>query len=261
MCWPELWAKTVLSRLHAVGLPLALLAAGTAQAQAPAQGMEAARAAWVEGNFQAAAELAAGLGTADGHALAAESLATFGYFSTTGDEQAALYAESVRHAEAALALAPESVYATLQLAQAIGRVADTAGVRETIDKGYARRTRDLLEAAAALDPESALAHSGIALWHARALDEGGLVARMMFDASRKDALEHVELAIELAIENRAGVKRALHDAASALLILSERRHGERARELLREAREIPSLNALDDFVQQRIEDLLAQLDT
>jgi len=242
--------------LRAVGLPLALLAAGTAQAQAPAQGMEAARAAWVEGNFQAAAELAAGLGTADGHALAAESLATFGYFSTTGDEQAALYAESVRHAEAALALAPESVYAILQLAHAVGRVAETAGVTEAIKQGYARRTRDLLKAAGELDPESALVHSGMAIWHARALDEGGLVARMMFGASRRDALAHVELAIE----HGAGVKLALHDAATALLILSERRHGDRARDLLREARDIPSLDARDDFVQQSIEDLLAQLD-
>ncbi len=222
--------------------------------------MEAARSAWVEGDFQTAAELAAGLGTADGHALAAESLGTFGYFSATGEEQAALYAESVRHAEAALALAPESVYAILQLAQAIGRVAETAGVRETIDKGYARRTRDLLEAAAALDPESALAHSSIALWHARALDEGGLLARVMFSASRQDALEHIDLAIELAIENRAGRKRALHDAAAALLVLSERRHGDRARDLLREAGDIPSLDVRDDFIQQSIEELLAQPD-
>ena len=250
----------MLNLLRAVFVALGLLAAGASfsqnMAQNTAQNMAAAQAAWVEGDFRVAAELAAGLGTADGYALAAESLGTFGYFGATGDEQAALYAEAVDHAEAALGLAPDSVYAHIQLAHAVGRVAELAGVFEALDQGYTQRVLDLLERAVELDPAAAVAHAGIAVWHARALDEGGLLARMMFGASRDDALEHVDLALE----HGAGDKLVLHDTAATLLILSERRYGDRARELLLAAQAMPDRDARDTFLQPGIVDMLAVLD-
>ena len=250
-CSPELRAGALRNWLQAACLSLALPAAAVF-----AQDMEAARTAWVEGDYIAAAEIAAGTGTADGYALAAESLGIYGYFVATGDEQEALYDEALRYAEQAVELDPESPNTQIQLSHAIGRIAEIAGVMAALNNGYARQTLDLLEVALALDPESAPAHSGIAMWHARALDEGGVLARMMFGASRDKALEHVELSLE----HGAGDKLIIHDAAASLLFLSERRHGDRARDLLLEARDIPVVNARDEFVQQSIEDILAALD-
>ncbi len=225
-------------------------------AGANAQDMAAARTAWTEGDFLAAAEIAAGLGTSDGYALAAESLATHGYFQGAEEELEELYAEAVRHGEEAVRLNPENVYAHIQLAHAMGRLAEISGVLEALNNGYAQRVRDSLEAAAELDPESPLAHSGIAMWHAGALDEAGLIARTLFGASRSRALEHVDLALEF----DTGTKLVLHDAAAALILLSERRYGERAREMLLAARDLPPRDARDGFIQQSIVDILAQLD-
>lgn len=233
-----------------------LLFAWLGGAVAHAQDMAAARAAWTEGDFLAAAENAAGLGTSDGHALAAESLATHGYFQGAEEELEELYAEAVRHGEEAVRLNPESAYAHIQFAHAMGRLAETSGVLEALNNGYAQRVRDLLETAAELDPESPLAHSGIAMWHAGALDAAGLIARTLFGASRSRALEHIELALAY----DSGTKLVLHDAAAALILLSERRYGGRARELLLTARNIPERDARDGFIQQSIVDILAQLD-
>ena len=225
-------------------------------AGANAQDMAAARAAWTGGDFLAAAEIAAGLGTSDGHALAAESLATHGYFQGAEEELEELYAEAVRHGEEAVRLNPESVYAHIQLAHAMGRLAEVSGVLEALNNGYAQRVRDALEAAAELDPQSPLAHSGIAVWHAGALDAAGLIARTLFGASRSRALEHIELALAY----DTGSKLVLHDTAAALILLSERRYGDRARELLLTAKDIPERDARDGFIQQSIVDILAQLD-
>ncbi len=233
-----------------------LMSAWLGGAVANAQDMAAARAAWTGGDFLAAAEIAAGLGTSDGYALAAESLATHGYFRGAEEELEELYREAVRHGEEAVRLNPESVYANIQFAHAMGRLAETSGVLEALSNGYAQRVRDSLEAAAELDPESPLAHSGIAMWHAGALDEAGLIARTLFGASRSRALEHIDLALDY----DTGSKLVLHDAAVALILLSERRYGDRARELLLTARDLPQRDARDGFIQLSIVDILAQLD-
>ena len=62
----------------AQALLLALLLAGAARAQS----VEAARAAYAEGRFIHAAELAASLKTSEGYALAARSLAVYTSYRT-----------------------------------------------------------------------------------------------------------------------------------------------------------------------------------
>ena len=63
------------------------LTAGTACAQS----MDEARAAYAEGRFVEAAELARTLGTSEGHVLAADSLAIHGYYIAPEGEKAGLF--------------------------------------------------------------------------------------------------------------------------------------------------------------------------
>ena len=100
-----------------------LLLAGTAAAQS----IEAARAAQDEGRFIEAARLGEALGTSDGYALAAESLAIHGYYVAGEPEKEALFERAMGLAEEAIRLDPANPEARLQSAHAMGRYAQTIG--------------------------------------------------------------------------------------------------------------------------------------
>ena len=212
--------------------------------------------AFDEGDFLEAANTAAELGTADGFALAANSLAIYGYHIAAGREQKDIFARATDYGLEAVRLDPLNTQSHLQLAHAMGRYAQVVGIIEMLGNRYVRRVRDAVETAAELDPESAIAHLGIAVWHAEALDKAGFVARLLFGASSASALEHIELALEFGPE----LKVVRLESGYALLLLSERRHGDRARQLLRDARELPIGNAWDGFLQERALAMLAAMD-
>lgn len=220
-----------------------------------AQSLEAARLAFDEGQFIEAAELAGEFNTADAHALAAESLAIYGFHLASEDERKDIFARATDHGLEAVRLEPENVNAHLQLAHAMGRYAQVVGIIEVLGNRYVWRVRDAVETAAELDPESAMAHLGIAVWHAEALDKAGIFARLLFGASSARALDHIDVALAYGSD----LKVVQLETGYALLLLSERRYGERARELLLDARAIPVRNAWDGFLQERTLDLLAEL--
>ena len=129
--------------LLALSTMLHLLLAGTAAAQS----LEAARAAQDEGRFIEAARLGEALGTADGYALAAESLAIHGYYVAKEPEKEALFERAMGLAEEAVRLDPVNPEAHLQSAHAMGRYAQThrrgggtrPGIRGEGAQGHRRR--------------------------------------------------------------------------------------------------------------------------
>lgn len=242
---------TLLKIIRIACIVLVSLVGGTFHAQS----LEAARLAFDEGAFMEAAEMAAEFKTADAHALAAESLAVYGFHLAGEEEREEIFSRATGHGLEAVRLGPENVNAHLQLAHAMGRYAQVVGVIEVLGNGYVRRVRNAVETAAELDPESAMAHLGVALWHAEALNKAGIVARLLFGASSGRSLDHIELALEYGPE----LKVVQLETGLALMLLSERRYGERARELLLNARELPVGNAWDGFLHERALDLLAEL--
>ena len=176
-----------------------------------------------------AAEIGEALGTSEGYALAAESLAIHGYYLAAGDEQPELFARAISAADEAIRLDPGNSEAHFQSAHAIGREAQTVGVMEALNRGYARRTREAAEAALRLDPDMAEAHLTLASWHAEIVNKmGGLVARVTYRATRRNALDYYEKALELA-PDEIGVYL---EYANGLLLLNRNRNREQARELL-----------------------------
>ena len=128
---------------------------------AKAQSLEAARAAYADGRFFEAAELAESLGTSNGHALAANPEAHF------------------------------------QSAHAMGRDAQIVSVMEALNNGYARKVRAAIEEALRLKPQMAGAHLSLATWNAEVVSKmGRVVANLTFRASRRAALEHYQRALE-----------------------------------------------------------------
>ena len=224
---------------------------------AGAQGIEEARTAYAEGRFVEAAALGEALGTSDGYALAAESLAIHGYYIAAEDEQPELFAHAIRAADQAIRLDPESPEAHFQSAHAIGREAQTVSVMEALNRGYARRTRQAAEEALRLNPEMAEAHLTLASWHAEIVNKmGRFVAGMTYRATRRDALEYYEKALDLAPDE----KTVYLEYANGLLLFNRNRNREQARELLLRGLEVPPGDAYDRILHDLIVQRLAALD-
>ncbi len=242
----------VLRIIRIACLAIACFAGGSFHAQS----LEAARMAYDAGDFLQAASMAAELNTADGYALAADSLAIYGYHIAAPDrEREDIFARATGYGLEAVRLDPQNAQAHLQLAHAMGRYAQVVGVIEVLGNRYVTRVRDAVETAAELDPESAMAHLGIAVWHAEALDKAGIIARLLFGASSAKVLEHIDLALAYGPE----LKIVQLETGYSLLLLSERRYGDRALRLLRAARELPIGNAWDEFLHERALKILADL--
>ena len=219
-----------------------LLLAGAAVAQS----FEAARAAQDDGRFMEAARLGEELGTSSGYALAAESLAIYGYHVAKGPEKEALFERAMRLAEEAVRLDPVNPQAHLQSAHAMGRYAQTIGAVKALARGYAKKVRKAIEDALALDPEMAGAHLSLATWHAETINGAGIAARLVFGASRKRALSHYERALELAPDE----KLAYLEYALGLLLLKKKKDRGKARNLLARAIETPSKDAHDRILHE-----------
>ena len=232
-----------------------VLIAGLAGGTFHAQSLEAARLAYVEGDFLQAADIAGEFNTADAHALAAESLAIYGFHLASENEQEEIFARATDHGLEAVRLEPENVNAHLQLAHAMGRYAQVVGVIEVLGNGYVRRVRNAVQTAIEMDSESALAHLGLAVWHAEALDKAGIFARILFGASSARALTHLERALELAPDSKV----VTLESGLGFLLLSERRYGDRAQQLLLKSRSIPIQNAWEGFMHETAVEMLEEL--
>ncbi len=218
--------------------------------------IEAARAAYAEGRFAEAAELAEALKTSEGLALAAKSLAIFGYHVAEDDSKLVLFDRAVLLAKDATRLDATNPDAWVQLAHAMGRYAQTIGMLEAAGTGYPKRVREALEKALRLNPESADAHLSLATWHAEAVNTGGFMARALYGASKKDALAHYKEAIRLA----PGEKVIYVQYAFGLLLLNETANRGHARELLKRALRMPSRDAHDRLFHQMAVERLAAPD-
>ena len=213
---------------------------------AAAQSLEAARAAQDEGRFIEAAKLAEEAGTSAGYALAAESLAIYGYYVAREPEKEALFERAMGLAEEAVRLDPANPEARLQSAHAMGRYAQTIGAVRALAKGYAGKVRQAIEDALARDPEMAGAHLSLATWHAETINGAGVAARLVFGASRKKALAHYERALDLAPDE----KLAYLEYALGLLLLKKKKDRKTVRDLLARAIETPSKDAYDRILHE-----------
>ena len=227
-------------------------------ATAEAQSIDAARAAYIEGRFMEAAEVAEALGTSEGFALASKSVAIQAYYISPDDEKDALFERALALAQEAIRSDPDDPQAHIQLSHVMGRHGQTIGVLESASKGYADRIRDSVENALRLSPEMPEAHLSMGMWHSEVVSSlGSFMADMMFGADEDDAIEFYERALEGAPEE----KIVPLEYAIGLLDLDDDEYREQARRLLQRAIELPVKDAYDDLIHQKAVETLAALDS
>lgn len=235
-----------LFRCAALGC-LALLAA-----DAGAQSLEDARSAYAEGRFLEAAELAEAPGTSDGYALAAESLAIYAHYFTSGDEWEEMVARAIEMSDEAMGADSTNAEAHYQAAHAVGRYAQGIGAFTALRQGLAGRIRERLDAAIRLDPHLWEARLALGGWHADIAAEG-FIARRMYGGNRPAAIVLFEQALQMAPESRV----VLYEYAIRLPDLDEENGEERAREMLDTAAQLPIVDAYDGLIQELVLEAIA----
>lgn len=235
-----------LFRCAALGC-LALLAA-----DAGAQSLEDARSAYAEGRFLEAAELAEAPGTSDGYALAAESLAIYAHYFTSGDEWEEMVDRAIEMSDEAMGADSTNAEAHYQAAHALGRYAQGIGAFTALRQGLAGRIRERLDAAIRLDPHLWEARLALGGWHADIAAEG-FIARRMYGGNRPAAIVLFEQALQMAPESRV----VLYEYAIRLPDLDEENGEERAREMLDTAAQLPIVDAYDGLIQELVLEAIA----
>ena len=217
--------------------------------------IDEARAAFEEGRFLEAADLAEALGTSGGYALAAQSLAVHGHYVAKEEDRTGFLKRAMDLGEAAVGADSTNPEAHYQSAHAVGRYAQSIGKFTALSQGLAGKIRRMLEATLEYHPEFAEAHVGLGGWHAD-IASAGPIARMMYGANRKSAVIHYERALELAPESKV----VLMEYALRLPELDRRGGRARARELLSKAAALPVRDAHEEFIQQEIAEALEEVE-
>lgn len=177
-----------------------------------------------QGDYRAAASVAASLKTVDGLVFAAKATSTFAA-GNPGPGQDALFSRAEALARQAIRLDARNPDAYVELSRAIGGLVSARGPVASVLSGYANETRESLETALRLDPRHANAMVGLAVWHA-SLSAAGVGWLFGADASRAVAL------FERAIDLEPTVINHRVNFAVVLLRLDRNRWLGRARGLL-----------------------------
>ena len=235
----------------------ALFAAGflVATAGAQAQSLAEAEAAFHDGRFLEAADLGEAIDTSDALAMAVAALAIQGYYLADDGDKQPLFKRGMALAERAVALDGGNAWAYFQTSHAMGRYAQTLGVFEALEEGYAGRIHDALDAALALDPDMVQAHLSLGAWNAEIVASAGFImANILYGASEEDALAHYERAYALAPDDST----VNLEFAIGLVTLDDD-YVERARSLFAHAVELPVEDAYGRIVRAQAEARLAAL--
>lgn len=220
------------------------------------RGYDEAVALYDAGQFEAAAEMAAGLGTADGDALAARAfLLEAAYMAPAGQDET-LLARGKAMAERALARDPTHVEAMLHLVIALGYEARLGKPVDAHEAGYASRAKKLLKQAQTLDPENPWVWATWGGWHAEITrSAGSFLAGLFYGASRREAQETFNRAIDLAPRNpaiRVEYAKALVSMGGKFL--------PRARDQLQAAADMRARNQFETVLKDQGARLLHALD-
>ena len=219
------------------------------------QSMDDARAAYADGRFVEAADMAESIGTLDASILGARSLSVYAHYEATDEDWEAASRRAMRLGEEAIEADPSSAEAHFALAAAIGRYAQGKSAWTALREGLGGRIRNLLEATLELDPGHVGAMVALGCWHADVAAEGR-IARMVYGASRDEAVELFERAIALTPDYKDG----LYQYGVRLPALDKDRGVARSREMLERAIDLPVHDVQANYVHLEILDGLDALD-
>ncbi len=183
----------------------ALLWSAVAFAQVPQldPALNAARDAFVSGDFALAADEARKIDTSAAAAFAARAALAQGDFVAKPDERRAVFAAAEADARRALAHDPDSTEGHLCLALALGFLGRIDGSMAAHFAGYAKEAREHIDRALALDPENAWGHALDGGWNLEIVRDGGMIGETIYGASFEKGVDAYRRSLALDPHNAA----------------------------------------------------------
>ncbi len=120
------------------------------------------------------------------------------YLVANGKEKTARFEALAKLAETAVAELPDEANSHYRRAFALGRYSQCISIAQALAQGVATKVRAALEATLRLAPKHAEAHTALGLYHAEIVAKvGGMLARLTYGASAKDAEQQFAAALKL----------------------------------------------------------------
>ncbi|HYZ26883.1 MAG TPA: hypothetical protein VE592_10505 [Geminicoccaceae bacterium] len=223
---------------------------------APAAGPGEAETLYQRGDMAAAASLARSLNSAEGFSLASKATLVQAAYLSPDTEKQALFELAAADARQALALEPDHVDAHLQLAIALGQLAELKNPISAHVGGYAEEGKALLDQALLLDPDNEWAQALLGMWHLRVVHHAGAaLAGQLYGASR-------ETGVGLCLQAIGGARSALalkYGCAAVLVELDFDQFEDTAERTLAAVKDAAARDAAENLVQAEATRLLDEL--
>ncbi len=144
---------------------LLLLSCFISQSPVYANTYEIAEQLYYVGKFQESAMIARKLDTVKAYALAGKATLAEASFLAKEIDKSSLFQQAISDSEKALKLQPLHLGAHLQIAMALGFVADHENILSAYLNGYAEQGKYHLEKALSIAPNNAWANGLYGMWH------------------------------------------------------------------------------------------------
>lgn len=159
--------------------------------------LQAAWAAFHNGDFASAAELGHSIGTI-GAPVAAKATGIYASRLADNDQRLALLGDELETIQTAADAMANEANAHYFLAFLLGRYSQEISIAKALTEGLAGRVRKALDHVLELRPDHAEAQTALGVYHAEIVDKvGGLVAKLTYGANPRDAKSHGTKALEL----------------------------------------------------------------
>lgn len=167
-------------------------------ADALAQALQEAWRAFHEGDFKAAHDAGVALGPI-GASVAVKAIGIHATHLVDDEaEKLKRFEQASKLAEAAVKALPDEANSHFRHAFALGRYSQCISIVKALKAGVAGKVRASLEAALALSPNHAEAHTAMALYHAEIIGKvGSVIGGLTYGAKAAEAEKHMKAALKL----------------------------------------------------------------
>ncbi len=223
--------------------------------EAASERLLAAWRAFHHGDFRAAITAGEALG-APGVTVANKAAGVLATYQEANESRAlGLLQKAVARGERATRDWPDYANAHYMLAFVLGRYSQRISILQALAEGHAPKVRKALERCLELEPGHGDAHIALGVFHAEVVGKlGSLAAGLTYNASKAQAIKHLDKALELAPHSVI----ARVEYAHALSLLNRNSAAQRAR-LLEAAVKLTPMDAMERLDSERAQRELAAL--
>ncbi|MGB1800215.1 MAG: hypothetical protein ACPHLK_05220 [Gammaproteobacteria bacterium] len=199
------------------------------------------------GHFRDAAELARTIESAQAYSFAAKATLVEATFIASDKDKFALFQQAQKDANTALSIDQNLLDAHIQIAVAVGSIADLENPLTAFLSGYAKIGKRHLDIALSIAPDDSWVHGLLGIWHLQIVNRvSALWPGKLYDASFDEGLYHCNKAEQLENSNL----QILYGCAISLYEFNDNKYKQHAISLLQSIVEQKPIDATESYIVQ-----------